>query len=130
MGHGHAKRDVIEWMIPPLWPWKVITLPARGPQPKLKTEQMVTLKVMQDVELPQLTAYVSPSPARYYPDTGRRTNVAPRAQSYAQPSSGPVAPQSSSGVYYLPPSTPAAARQAPQLNLAYRDLPWIRRSGR
>ena len=65
MGHGHAKRDVIEWMIPPLWPWKVITLPARGPQPKLRTEQMVTLKVMQDVELPQLTAYVSPSPARY-----------------------------------------------------------------
>jgi hypothetical protein len=103
VGHGHAKRDVIEWMIPPLWPWKVITLPARGPQPKLKTEQMITLKVMQDVELPQLAAYVTPSPSHYYGGA----NVAPRAQSYAQPSGGPVASQSSSRVYYLPPSTPA-----------------------
>jgi hypothetical protein len=100
MGHGHAKRDVIEWMIPPLWPWKIITLPARGPQPKLNPEQMITLKVMQDVELPRLTAYVSPSPSQY---------VAPRPQSYAQPSSGPVVSQSSSGVYYLPPTTPAMA---------------------
>jgi hypothetical protein len=31
VGHGHAKRAVAEWMIPPLWPWKVIMLPARGP---------------------------------------------------------------------------------------------------
>src|SRR6202451_2719939 len=80
-GKGHAKRDVIEWMIPPLWPWKIITLPARGPQPKLKSEQMITLKVMQDVELPRLTAYLSHAPSQY---------VAPRVQSYSQPSSGPV----------------------------------------
>jgi hypothetical protein len=39
IGHGHAKRDLVEWMIPTLWPWKVIMLPARGPQPKLKNEQ-------------------------------------------------------------------------------------------
>ncbi len=32
-GKGHAKRDVVEWMIPPLWPWKIIMLPARGPRP-------------------------------------------------------------------------------------------------
>jgi hypothetical protein len=108
MEQGHAKRDVAEWMIPPLWPWKVITLPARGPQPKLKNEQLITLKVMQDVELPQLTAYLSPSPSHYYRDPGARTNVAPRVQSYAQPSGGPVASQSESGVYCVPPSTPAA----------------------
>src|SRR4030088_2827646 len=30
-GKGHPKRDIVEWMIPPLWPWKVIMLPARGP---------------------------------------------------------------------------------------------------
>jgi hypothetical protein len=113
MGHGHAKRDVIEWMIPPLWPWKVITLPARGPQPKLNSEQMITLKVMQDVELPRLTAYLSPAPSQY---------VAPRVQSYAQPSSGPVAPRSSSGVYYLPPSTPAMAPPA-SLGSAQPELP-------
>jgi hypothetical protein len=115
VGHGHAKRDEIEWAIPPLWPWKIITLPARGPQPKLKTEQMITLKVMQDVELPQLAAYLPPSPSHNY-------NPAPRVQSYAQPSSGPVAPQSSSGVYYLPPSTPAAAPPV-SLGPAQADMP-------
>ena len=115
MGHGHAKRDVIEWMIPPLWPWKIITLPARGPQPKLKSEQMITLKVMQDVELPRLTAYVSPSPSP-------SQYVTPRVQSYAQPSSGPVAPQSSSGVYYLPPSMPAMAPPV-SLGPAQADMP-------
>ena len=31
-GKGHAKRDIAEWMLPPLWPWKVIMLPARGPR--------------------------------------------------------------------------------------------------
>jgi hypothetical protein len=118
VGHGHAKRDVIEWMIPPLWPWKVVTLPARGPQPKLKTEQMITLKVMQDVELPQLTAYLSPSPSHYYGGA----NVAPRVQSYAQPSSGPVASQSSSRVYYVPPSTPATD-PAVSMGSAQPDLP-------
>lgn len=125
VGHGHAKRDVIEWMIPPLWPWKVITLPARGPQPKLKTEQMITLKVMQDVELPQLTAYLSPSPSpsHYYGGA----NVAPRVQSYEQPSGGgPLASQSSSRVYYVAPSTPSTdppgSLGSARPNLPSRDL--------
>lgn len=110
LGHGHAKRDMIEWAIPPLWPWKIITLPARGPQPKLKSEQMVTLKVMQDVELPRLTAYVpsSPSPSQYPASHYGDPRVQSYSQPYAQPSSGPVAQQSSTGVYYLPPTTPAA----------------------
>jgi len=136
VGHGHAKRDIVEWMIPPLWPWKVIMLPARGPQPKLKSEQLVTLKVMQDVELPQLTAYLSPSsPARHY------GNPAARTQSYAQPSSGTSAQPSGgsftvdplSRVYYVPPAAPAvdptvsatpagvSTRQAP-LNAPARSL--------
>ena len=37
-GKGHAKRDVVEWMLPPLWPWKVVSLPRRGPRPQLKGE--------------------------------------------------------------------------------------------
>src|SRR5271168_4274588 len=37
-GKGNVKRDIIEWMLPPLWPWKVIMLPARGPRPTLKGE--------------------------------------------------------------------------------------------
>jgi hypothetical protein len=53
-GKGHAKRDVVEWMIPPLWPWKVIMLPARGPRPALKGESVMTLRLMDDVQVPQL----------------------------------------------------------------------------
>jgi len=49
IGHGHATRDTVEWMLPPLWPWKVLSLPARGPRPTLKGEAQVTLRVMDDL---------------------------------------------------------------------------------
>ena len=49
VGHGHATRDTVEWMLPPLWPWKVLSLPARGPRPTLKGEAQVTLRVMDDL---------------------------------------------------------------------------------
>lgn len=52
-GKGHAKRDIVEWMLPPLWPWKVIMLPARGPRPKLKGETILSLRLMDDVQVPQ-----------------------------------------------------------------------------
>src|SRR5215469_11512443 len=52
-GKGHARRDVIEWMLPPLWPWKVIMLPARGPRPKLKGETVLSLRLMDDVQVRQ-----------------------------------------------------------------------------
>jgi hypothetical protein len=55
-GKGHVKRDIIEWMLPPLWPWKVIMLPARGPRPALKGETALSLRLMDDVEIPQVTA--------------------------------------------------------------------------
>jgi hypothetical protein len=54
-GKGHAKRDVAEWMLPPLWPWKVIMLPARGPRPKLKGETTLSLRLMDDVQIPQIS---------------------------------------------------------------------------
>ena len=54
-GKGHAKRDAVEWMLPPLWPWKVIMLPARGPRPQLKGETVLSLRLMDDVQLPQVS---------------------------------------------------------------------------
>ena len=51
-GKGHAKRDAVEWMIPVLWPEKIVTLPARGPYPTLKGETRITLRLMDDVEIP------------------------------------------------------------------------------
>lgn len=59
-GKGHAKRDVVEWMFPPLWPWKVIMLPARGPRPALKGESALTLRLMDDVQIPQLAQTFGP----------------------------------------------------------------------
>jgi hypothetical protein len=59
-GKGHATRDAIEWMIPPLWPWKIIMLPARGPRPTLKGESMLTLRLMDDVQIPQVNASNGP----------------------------------------------------------------------
>lgn len=71
-GKGHAKRDVIEWMIPPLWPWKLIMLPARGPRPTLKGEETITMRLMEDVTIPRPGAQYNsrdwrPSASSYKP---------------------------------------------------------------
>lgn len=55
-GKGHATRDVVEWMIPPLWPWKVISLPFRGPRPTLKGEEPLALRLMDDIVIPRTLA--------------------------------------------------------------------------
>jgi len=60
-GKGHPRRDVIEWLIPPLWPWKVIMLPARGPRPTLKGETVLSLRLMDDVQIPQVTRSFGPN---------------------------------------------------------------------
>jgi hypothetical protein len=59
-GNGHATRDAIEWMFPPLWPWKVIMLPARGPRPALKGETVLQLRLMDDVQVPQVAKTCGP----------------------------------------------------------------------
>ncbi len=56
VGKGHATRDTVEWLIPPLWPWKVLTLPARGPRPTLKGEEQITVRLMDDIDVPRLGA--------------------------------------------------------------------------
>jgi hypothetical protein len=62
-GNGHATRDVVEWMLPPLWPWKILTLPARGPRPALKGEEPLELRLMDDIVIPRILAQV-PHPDR------------------------------------------------------------------
>jgi hypothetical protein len=73
-GKGHAKRDFIEWLFPPLWPWKVIMLPARGPRPTLKGEEVLTLRLMEDVTVPKFSATYNSRDWR-----------PPHAQNFAQP---------------------------------------------
>ena len=87
VGHGHAKRDVVEWMIPPLWPWKVVSLPARGPRPTLKGEEQLTLRLMEDVVLPR-TAIVLPPGWHFFGERSALSSVAPvpaASTSTAQP---------------------------------------------
>ncbi len=58
-GKGHATRDTVEWLIPPLWPWKVVSLPFRGPRPTLKGEEPLELRLMDDIMVPQHLAQVT-----------------------------------------------------------------------
>jgi hypothetical protein len=53
LGHGHPTRDAIEWMVPILWPVKVLTLPARGPRPTFKGETRIQLRLMEDLLIPE-----------------------------------------------------------------------------
>ena len=59
LGKGHPVRDTVLWMIPVLWPIDLINLPRRGPRPTLKAETALTLRVMEDLQVP-----VTPEPHR------------------------------------------------------------------
>lgn len=83
VGHGHPTRDVVEWMLPPLWPWKVITLPARGPRPALKGEEPITVRLMDDITVPRLVAAAARSYDR--PVSYDRPPASYRRQSFNSP---------------------------------------------
>jgi len=80
-GKGHPKRDVVEWMIPPLWPWKVVSLPFRGPRPALKGEEPMQLRLMDDIVIPRTLAQIS------HPDRPPYASSTPSAYRVAQQSS-------------------------------------------
>jgi hypothetical protein len=115
LGKGHAKRDVIEWMFPPLWPWKVLTLPARGPRPTLKGEETLTLRLMEDVTIPRLAAsswpdWRPPRPQasasapseRYSASSSYNGGANFRPLRYAPPSYPAMTNTSANGNYVLP----------------------------
>jgi hypothetical protein len=77
-GKGHAKRDVVEWMLPPLWPWKVVSLPFRGPRPTLKGEEPLELRLMDDIVIPQPQHPDRPPYASFHPSA---TSGTPKAGS-------------------------------------------------
>ena len=97
IGHGHPRRDAIEWLIPPLWPWKLVSLPARGPRPTLKGETQVTLRLTDDVEVP--LAAMASRPAAGQSAAIRPTPWRPPVEWSAMPATGsrPI-------IRYLPPS--------------------------
>jgi hypothetical protein len=120
VGKGHATRDTVEWLIPPLWPWKILTLPARGPRPTLKGEEQITVRLMDDIDVPRpggsLRSYERPpAPASYHSQTfGKPASL---KNSEEKPTNNPVnnplikndAPDiSESGVEAVANATPAA----------------------
>jgi hypothetical protein len=73
----------VEWLIPPLWPWKIITLPARGPRPTLKGEEQITLRLMDDIVIPRTTTSYDRPPAYFKPQPSYdRPSASYRSQSY------------------------------------------------
>jgi hypothetical protein len=116
-GHGHAKRDAVEWMFPPLWPIKVVTLPNRGPRPVLKGEEQLTLRLMDDVAVPAMPmmgwhyfgqpsgqGYRSGWQSRYVAPPSPAPQSAPsRYSAQPAPATAPAVPASN------PSAAPAAA---------------------
>jgi hypothetical protein len=87
-GRGHPKRDAALWAIPVFWPVKIFTLPARGPFPAFKGEARLTLRLLEDMEVPVSAASSVPrppwaTPSRYDASSSvlyRPAATAPRAQ--------------------------------------------------
>ena len=128
VGHGHARRDAAEWMLPPLWPEKILTLPARGPRPTLKGEVQLTLRLMDDVVVPDETATNQRSfgktPSQSQPHSHgvlpSRNPVEHRPEPTTQPppSLPPQSPQATSGNVMAVSPKP---RVAPLSILVLRD---------
>jgi hypothetical protein len=124
VGKGHATRDVVEWSLPPLWPWKVLTLPARGPRPTLKGEVPITLRLMDTTVVSNITDSSGRSlakPALSRPSPQLLTRPSASFVGYL-PSSTPAAERQLSGTYAVAPapaaeSTVSTSRQRPQLTL-------------
>ncbi len=97
-GKGHPRRDVVEWMLPPLWPWKVVMLPARGPRPALKGETVLSLRLMDDVQIPQMAQTYGPGWHffdRFRNQSFNDSQANTRSQLSVRPASDSSAPQMS-----------------------------------
>jgi hypothetical protein len=118
-GKGHAKRDIVEWMLPPLWPWKIIMLPARGPRPKLKGESMLTLRLMDDVQIPQVQAANGPDWHFFgRPEVQRDNYYQQPYQGASNRSSKPGIPQLAVRNVSVSSSEPPTAEEIPQVTYA------------
>lgn len=89
VGKGHAKRDAVEWLFPPLWPWKVLALPARGPRPALKGESQLTLRLMDDIVIPK-SSMLEPG-WHYFGQPSSQSSGDARPPMNAQPAAQPAA---------------------------------------
>jgi hypothetical protein len=129
LGKGHPVRDTILWMIPVLWPIDLINLPRRGPRPTLKAETSLTLRIMEDIQVPVVPApqrdpygLMQRSPDSYAPQPPppmQEPDTNP-AYSYAPPDQ-PMAP---SPTAYAPPDQQMAPPVSYAPPVAYAPMPY------
>src|SRR6202048_998382 len=120
VGHGHATRDIVEWLIPPLWPWKIIMLPARGPRPTLKAEEQITVRLMDDIQVPRLTAsgHSPIRPASYERPPAYRPQTLDRPAAVDGPTSLQQAPADDT-----PENTSSTPESVSEVGLAVASAP-------
>lgn len=115
IGKGHAVRDTVEWMIPVLWPIDLIGLPRRGPRPTLKQETRLTLKIMDDLRVPEsdgLDRDPSGLVRRPQADAAPPPNDDAPAHAYSAP---PPIDQPPAPAYAPPPQQEQQMSQAPPM---------------
>jgi hypothetical protein len=129
LGKGHAARDITLWCIPVLWPVDLIMLPMRGPRPTLKAETTMTLRVMDDIQVPSVPepqrdpyGLYQRQPDAYAPEPpapAQEPEAAPQ-DSYAAPQPVPYdqAPQPPAMAYAPPAPLPYAAPVVPPVIVA------------
>jgi hypothetical protein len=89
-GKGHPTRDSLLWTVPVFWPSKILTLPARGPFPTLKGETRLTLRLMEDVEVPFAVANNGVPKPDYRPSAYRGSSSLYQPASTVQRDDSPV----------------------------------------
>ena len=89
-GKGHPTRDAVLWTVPVFWPSKILTLPARGPYPTLKGETGLTLRLMEDVEVPFAVARNGVPMPDYRPSAYRGSSSMYQPASTLQRDDSPV----------------------------------------
>jgi hypothetical protein len=109
-GGGHPKRDVAEWMIPVLWPMKLVMLPARGPYPTLKGESRLTMRLMEDVLIPLPAAARATVPS---PPWAAPTRYIPSPYGLMRPASLVTRETVASEIPVEEPTLAAASQSAP-----------------
>jgi hypothetical protein len=131
LGKGHATRDTITWLIPILWPIDLIELPRRGPRPTLKAETVLTLRLMEDIKVPETDepqrdpyglvprgsqGYAPDPPAPIQQEPAPQMSYSqPYTQSYPAPIQQPVMMQAPIMAYAVPVAMPYLIAPPPLL---------------